>query len=172
MRKMKIKNHLTNEELKLKMKSEDSAEQFKRWQCIYLVQTQPGILANQVADMLGISIHTVYGYVEQYNQNGPESLLLIGRGGRRWSYLTLTEEKELLKKIQKKAGKGLILTAFHIRKIVEKKIGKKVSDDYLWDLLNRHNWKKKVPRPFHPKKDVKAQEDFKKNFPKYWQPPN
>ncbi len=172
MRKLKIKKFLTDKELKLKMKSEELSEQFKRWQCIYIIQTQPGILGAQVADMLGISIHTVYSYVEKYNLNGPESLLLVGRGGRRWSYLSLDEEKALLKKLEKKAAKGLLPTAFDIRKTVETKVGKKVSDDYLWDLLNRHNWKKKVPRPFHPKKDVKAQEDFKKNFPKYWQPPN
>jgi len=54
---------------------------------------------------------------------------------------------------------------------VETKVGNKVSDDYLWDLFNRHGWKKKMPRPRHPKSDKATQTKFKKNFPSYWNPP-
>lgn len=45
-----------------------------------------------------------------------------------------------------------------------------MSDDYIWDLFKRHNWKKKMPRPEHPKKNKMAQEEFKENSLKYWQP--
>ena len=57
-----------------------------------------------------------------------------------------------------------------IRKVVEKKVGQSVSDDYLWDLFKRHNWKKKAPRPQHPKKQQAKQEEFKKNSPSFWSP--
>ena len=68
------------------------------------------------------------------------------------------------------ALEGKVLVAKHIRKIVETKVGKAVSDDYIWDLFKRHDWKKKMPRPEHPKKNKAAQEEFKKNSLKYWQP--
>ena len=58
--------------------------------------------------------------------------------------------------IKTKAKEGSIIVAKHIRKIVEAKVGKAVSDDYLWDLFNRHNWKKKMPRPEHPKCNKQA----------------
>jgi len=54
--------------------------------------------------------------------------------------------------------------------VVENKVGKAVSDDFLWDLLNRNGWKKKMPRPHHPQRDITAQAEFKKNSPRIWMP--
>ncbi|MEJ0101233.1 MAG: winged helix-turn-helix domain-containing protein [Bacteroidota bacterium] len=65
----------------------------------------------------------------------------------------------------------MIKTANDIRLAVERKAGKPVSDDYLWDLLHRNGWKKKMPRPHHPKRSIEQQADFKKNSPKSWNPP-
>jgi transposase len=75
-----------------------------------------------------------------------------------------------LEAIESKASKGLIKTANDMRAIVEQKVGKAVSDDYLWDLFNRHGWKKKMPRPHHPKRSLSDQQEFKKNSPTRWQP--
>ena len=97
----------------------------------------------------------------------PRSLVTKSR-----SYLSLKEEKELLNRISEKAARGLILTMSDIRDDVEGRIGYKVSDDYLWDLFHRHGWKKKVPRPVHPKSKEGEQEEFKKNLRKCWRPIN
>jgi hypothetical protein len=32
----------------------------------------------------------------------------------------------------------------------------------IYNLLHRHRWRKLMPRPFHPKRDVAAQNAFKK----------
>lgn len=72
--------------------------------------------------------------------------------------------------VEQDAVKGLIKTAADIRKIVEKKVGKIVSDDFLWDLLNRHGWKKKVPRPHHLKKMQRRKASLKKTPRKTWVP--
>jgi len=71
-----------------------------------------------------------------------------------------------------KALQGEILTAKDVCKEIEKQLNRKVSDDYVWDLFKRHNWKKKAPRPQHPKHNQIAQEEFKKNSPKFWNPIN
>jgi transposase len=84
--------------------------------------------------------------------------------------MSLEEEEKLMQELQHQANEGKILVAGQIRKIVEKRLGKSVSDDYIWDLFKRHNWKKKLPRIEHPKKNKEAQEDFKKNSRKYWHP--
>ncbi|MCC7050896.1 MAG: winged helix-turn-helix domain-containing protein [Bacteroidia bacterium] len=84
--------------------------------------------------------------------------------------MSFEDEQIMMDKLKTKAANGEILVAKHIRKIIEKRVGKDVSYDYIWDLFKRHNWKKKMPRSEHPKKDKAAQEDFKKNSLKYWHP--
>jgi hypothetical protein len=44
----------------------------------------------------------------------------------------------------------------------EKAIGHATSDSTVYNLLHRHGWRKLMPRPFHPKRDVAAQNAFKK----------
>ena len=83
----------------------------------------------------------------------------------------MDEEQALFTSFEQMAGKGKLKTANDMRSMVEKKVGKPVSDDYLWDLLHRHGWKKKMPRPHHPKRTKEEQADFKKNSPKNWAPP-
>ncbi|MDR2836827.1 MAG: winged helix-turn-helix domain-containing protein [Bacteroidales bacterium] len=45
-----------------------------------------------------------------------------------------------------------------MKNLVEEKLGKKVSDDYIWDMFKRHVWAKKVSRQHHPEGDSAAQE--------------
>ena len=74
--------------------------------------------------------------------------------------MSFEEEEIIMKYLKKQAIDGKILVAKHVRKIIETKLGKPVSDDYIWDLFKRHNWKKKMPRPEHPKKNKEAQAEF------------
>lgn len=85
--------------------------------------------------------------------------------------MSFEDEEKMMKGLKIKAKDGKVLVAKHIRKIVELKVGKAVSDDYIWDLFKRHNWKKKMTRPEQPKKNKANQEEFKKNSQKYWHPP-
>lgn len=48
----------------------------------------------------------------------------------------------------------------------EKEVEHKVDESTIYRLLERHEWRKKVPRPFHPQADKEEQEQFKQNFPK------
>lgn len=172
MRLLKTESHLTNAEILQKFKAQTDYHSMLNWQIIYSVQKNPGKLAGDIAQLLGISKYKVYRVVENYNKYGPEFNLKNKWGGRRETscHLTLNEEKELLEKIRNKAVKGYVLTASDIRQEVETKVGHKVSDDYIWDLFRRHNWKKKSPRPKHPKSDPQKQDEFKKNLKKTWQP--
>jgi len=107
-----------------------------------------------------------------YNKHGKNWYCGEKRGGRRQQrcHLSLEEEKALMKSLESDALAGNILTFKHIKKYVEVRVGKEVSDDYIWDLFSRHGWKKKSPRPYHPKADKQSQDDFKKNFVKIWLP--
>lgn len=174
MRILEVKDFLTNKELFKKMRSQRNARDFINWQIIYSVQSNPGKLAEVYASYLGVAKSKVYKVIERYNNNGVNWDSDKKWGGRREerAYLTLPEEKSLLDSLSDDAVSGKILTYNHIKTKVEDKIGHKVSDDYIWDLFNRHSWKKKAPRPTHPDGDVEKREIFKKNSQSYWSPPH
>ena len=49
------------------------------------------------------------------------------------------------------ALEGKVLVAKQLRQAVEQKAGHSIADDYLWDMLHRHDWTRKAPRPQHSK---------------------
>jgi transposase len=107
--------------------------------------------------------------VQQFN-NCLGDISIKAKGGRRRELMTLDEEKDLMKGLEDKALKGQILSYKDIKKIIETKLNKEVSDDFLWDLFRRNGWTKHSPRPQHPKKDKEKQDEFKKNSKTIWMP--
>lgn len=172
MKILSTKPHLTDEELKRKMNSQKDIRSFKDWQIIYCVQINYGKTAEEIAAMLGITTTKIYKKVQTYNKQGLDWRRNKNWGGRREArcHLSLEDEKKLLKQLEEEASKGFILTYKQIKARVEGEVGKEVSDDYIWDLFKRHNWKKKVPRQSHPKSDPEKQNEYKKNLKKTWQP--
>jgi len=172
MKILQTKPFKTNEDLKKIMNAQKDIRSFRDWQILYCVQTNFGKEAKEIASMLGITKAKIYKTVQAYNNHGIEWRKNKKWGGRREERCNLSQkdEKELLKKLEDEASKGFILTYKQIKAKVEEKVGKEVSDDYIWDLFKRHNWKKKVPRQSHPKADLEKQEEYKKNLKKTWQP--
>lgn len=172
MRTLQLVNHLTDAQLKERLSLSKGKPEFSRWQILYMVQVGKVHSAAIISPLINLSKHSIYKIVEQYNKSGVEGIKYTQRGGRRRSLLSVEDEALLLNAIEQKASKGLIKTANDIRAMVEQKVGKAVSDDFLWDLLNRNGWKKKMPRPHHPKRNTSEQQEFKKNSPTVWSPSN
>ena len=122
--------------------------------------------------MLGVKKSKVLRVIQLYNKSGINWRQYGLWGGRREQrcHLPIEEEASLLSSIESEALSGNMLTYKQIKKKVEDKVEKSVSDDYIWDLFSRHNWKKKAPRPSHPKSDKQAQETYKKTSRRIWQP--
>jgi transposase len=78
--------------------------------------------------------------------------------------MTLAEEKALLARFAKAAGAGEMLNIHDLKAAYEKGIGHATSDSTVYNLLHRHGWRKLMPRPFHPKRDLAAQNAFKKRL--------
>jgi transposase len=169
MRKTTVRGYIEQSQILKEMQDSETREQFQRWQAIYLVTKGLGV--EQAAEYIGVAKGTIYQWIFQYNHQGPKSFSLHGRGGRRFGMMSVAEEAALLESIRTEAERGEIVGAFWLRELVEKKLGRKVSKDYLYDLLHRHGWRKVVPRPRHPNADVEKQEEFKKNSRSWWQPP-
>jgi len=171
MRSLQLISHLSNAGLQSKLISSRGTVDHNRWQILYLIQIGNQHAAEVIAPLVNLSVHSVYKVVERYNHNGPSSVSCKAKGGRRRALLSSEEEKTLVASFEQLAIKGQLKTANDLRRVVEMKVGKPVSDDYLWDLLHRHGWKKKMPRPHHPKRTKEEQDEFKKNSPKNWSPP-
>ncbi len=171
MRSLQVSLHCSNIALQKKLSDTRGTNSHNRWQIIYLIQVGNMHAAELIAPLVNLSVHSIYKIVEAYNLQGITALVYKDKGGRRRSLLSVSEEDDLFRSLEGFASKGLIKTANDIRKVVEQKVGKAVSDDYLWDLLHRNDWKKKMPRPHHPKRSVEEQAAFKKNSPKNWSPP-
>jgi transposase len=120
--------------------------------------------AHQVATMLQVSTQAVWLWLKQYNERGPQAIERKGRGGRRWSYLSWPEEEALLHSLHTRAGKGELITAKKILKDVPEAVGRSVSLDYVYRLLNCHGWSTRGPRPRNLNAKPEIQEGFKKDF--------
>src|SRR5204863_9284977 len=57
-----------------------------------------------------------------------------------------------------------ITTIVHIKQAFEKRVGHEVDETTIYRLLERHQWRKLVPRPFHPKADKEEPRLFQQNF--------
>ena len=118
--------------------------------------------AQTVADAIGWSVHSVHQIQSRYFTEGSSIFDGPGRGGRRNANLSFKEEKKLLAPLLKSAEKGGVLIVSEIHKAYEGKIDKRVPPSTVYRMLARHDWRKIVPRPSHPKADIEAQETFKK----------
>jgi len=156
-----LKPWLSPEELAVWVREAPNKDAYQKRLAVWLTHLRRP--AREVADLLQISLPSVWLWVGQYNRQGPGGLVRRGRGGRRWSYLSTEEETELLRAWEERALRGEVLTASHLLPEVEQRVGKKVSLDYVYKLLHRHQWRKLGPRPRHVKADRQAQAEFKKN---------
>jgi transposase len=71
-----------------------------------------------------------------------------------------------------RAERGEIATAGEIKRAFEAHLGHEVHKSTISRLLQRHGWRKPMPRPTHPQASPAAQEQFKKTFQVQWQPPS
>jgi hypothetical protein len=94
----------------------------------------------------------------------PAAVETPGKGGRRHQYLTLQEEQQFLAPFFAQAERGEIATVQELQRAFEAKVGHEVDDSTISRLLDRHGWRKLMPRPRHPQADPQAQEQFKKTL--------
>jgi transposase len=155
--------HLTREEVKKRMTSDPRPLYRQRWLIIYNALVEPR-KAEDIARHCGVSKATVHAVIASYNRQGVAAVETAGKGGRRSGYLSLEEEQEFLAPFFERAEKGELATTEEIWRAFEARVGQQVDDSTIYRLLNRHDWRKLMPRPRHPKADLQAQEQFKKTL--------
>jgi transposase len=123
---------------------------------------EEGLAQPAIGSAMGVSLSTVNRAHMAYDQGGIKALKPKPCGGRQRQNMTIAEEKTLLARFANAAGAGELLNIHDLKHAYEQAIGHATSNSTVYDLLARHGWRKLMPRPFHPKRDVAAQDAFKK----------
>jgi transposase len=142
-------------ELRTALRWKIPAAQRQRIQMVLLRESDMTQLA--IGAAMGVSLSTVNRAHMAYDKGGIKALKPKPIGGRQRENMTLSEEKALLARFGKAAGAGEMLNTHDL-----KAIGHPTSNSTVYNLLARHGWRKLMPRPFHPRRDLAAQDDFKK----------
>lgn len=157
----RVAPHLTREEVKQKLDTATTPWLRQRWLVIYTALLDPRP-AEEIATQLGVSRPFVAKISSLYKRFGPQGLETVGPGGRRNEYLSKDEETAFLASFIERAAQGEIVTTKVIKEAFEQRLGHEVDESTIYRLLQRHQWRKVVPRPLHPEADQEAQEAFKK----------
>jgi transposase len=134
--------------------------QRRRIQMVLLRES--GMSQPAIAEAMGVSLSTVNRAHMAYARGGIKALEAKPIGGRMRENMTVSQEKALLARFAKSAGAGEMLNIHDLKRAYEQAIGHETSNSTVYNVLGRHGWRKLMPRPFHPKRDVEAQNAFKK----------
>ena len=146
--------------LKTALRWKIPAAQRQRIQMVLLRES--GMTQPAIAAAIGVSLSTVNRAHMDFDHGGIKALKPKPIGGRQRENMTLAGEKALLACFAKAAGAGEMLNIHDLKAAYEQAIGHPTSNSTIYNLLARHGWRKLMPRPFHPKRDIAAQEAFKK----------
>jgi transposase len=127
---------------------------------------ESGMTQPEIAVAMGVSLSTVNRAHMAYDHGGLRALEQKPVGGRKRENMTPAEETALLERFAKAAGAGEMLNIHDLKAAYETAIGHETSNSTVYNLLARHGWRKLMPRPFHPKRDLAAQNAFKKRLPR------
>lgn len=154
--------HLSEEEIRERIRASRTPWIAQKWLVILHATVDP-TLAKEIAVHAGVGKGTVHNLISDYNRFGPEVVERTGRGGRRNAHLTLEEEAEFIAPFVTMAEKGQIVRGVQMGKVLEERLGYRLHHSIIYRLLDRHEWRKVVPRPFHTNAKKEIQEEFKKN---------
>ena len=141
----RVAPHLTLEAVKQKLHAAHNAWLRQRWLVIYTALLAPRP-AKAIAVQLGVSRPFVAKITSLYKRFGPQGLETVGPGGRHHEYLSTDAEATLLAPFIECAAHGEIVTAKTIQHAFEQRVGHEVDDSTIYRLLQRHQWRKVLPR--------------------------
>jgi transposase len=165
MKNLIVGDKATVERLAERLKKAASHSEYQRIQCV-LIRATLGSSATEIARLLGWSTATVHVLHSRWAKEGEAIFDVRRRGGRHHQHLTPEQEAQLLAPFVERAQAGGMLSVAEIQQAYRERTGSAVARSTVYRLLERHGWRKIVPRPRHPKADVAAQAAFKKTAPR------
>jgi transposase len=162
MRRLKLAEHLTVDELEQRYRQAADPVARSHWQMLWLLSQ--GRSSTEVAQVSGYSLTWLYTIVRRYNAGGPDHV-----GDRRHHnpgqapLLSQALRAELDQALEGPAPDGGVWTGPKVADWMSDKLARKVYAPRGWEVLQQLGYRSYVPRPRHLKADTEAQELFKKN---------
>jgi transposase len=161
---IKLKPHLTTDQLYKRYRDCRHHQEKLRWRALYLISS--GQQAAQAARRVGRSSAWMTKLARRYNQKGPQAVPnqrgeSVGRKPRLSKQVAL----ELDKALQGPAPDGGLWTAPKVVTWIKDKTGASVNKTTAWRWIRRLGFTLQMPRPTHRKKaGPSEQEAFKKSW--------
>ena len=122
----------------------------------------------EIGEILDVHPISVNGMCRRYREQGLEE---YARNKYESHYRLLSKEQEAEVLEQFKGQEGKQITAKEIKAALDEALGRETGHMYVYNVLKRHGWKKKMPRSRHPKAaNEEACEASKKLNPPCWTP--
>ena len=122
----------------------------------------------QIGEILSMHPMSVNQMCKRYREQGLEEYSR-NKYTSHWRLLSEEEEAKILNQFKGQEGKQV--TAREIKAALDKACGKDTGRAYVYRVLERNGWSKKMPRFKHPKAaNEEACEASKKLKPAYWTP--
>jgi transposase len=156
-------DHTARELRGLAAKSDDAA-QVRRLLALALIKE--GQSRHEAAERAGMDRQTLRDWVHRYNTEGVAGLRSIRIGGHPASLTEaqMAELRELTVKGPDPENDNVVRwRCVDLRDEVARRFSVTVTERTIGKWLRKLKLTRLQPRPFHPKKDAVAQEDFKKN---------
>jgi len=120
---------------------------------LYAVQLRgEGLTNDEIAQKLDTSNKMVSQWVSAYINNGGISALLPKERIGMHRNLSIEEEKEFLSAYTKQAEAGQIIDLNELKAAYIEKVGHSIGGSQIYRMLERHGWRKVMPRSKHPQK--------------------
>lgn len=119
---------------------------------LYAVQLRgEGFRNKEIGEKLDVNPKLVSRWVSAYVKDGIESLLPKERPANHKN-MSYEEEEEFLSQYLIAAEKGQIIVVNEIKTAYVERVGHSIGNNQIYRVLNRHGWRKVMPRSRHPKK--------------------
>ena len=123
---------------------------------------------DEITKMTNLHRTSITQMCRRYREQGLEEYARNKYQSHHW-LLSWEQEEEILNQFNDGTGKQV--TANEIKAVLDKACGKDTGRVYVYNVLKRHGWSKKMPRSRHPKAaDEEACEASKKLNPVCWMP--
>ena len=120
---------------------------------LYAVQLRgEGLTNDEIAQKLDTSDKMVSQWVSAYIKNGGITALLPKERIGMHRNLSIEEEKEFLSAYTKQAEAGQIVDLNEMKAAYIEKVGHSIGGSQIYRMLERHGWRKVMPRSKHPQK--------------------
>lgn len=110
-----------------------------------------GVSQKEIAKKTGYCRSHVCNLIKEYFEKGIQAVAETHYGGNRRN-MSVEEETEILKQFKERAEKGEMLDIREIENAYQEKVGHRIGNAQIYRVLDRHGWRKIMPRSQHPKK--------------------